>query len=64
MVGLDFEGWEEGSEAVFGYGATRVWWCHCEGEVKPRLLHAVKEAMPGFPYGFTIASIRQLAQME
>ena len=31
VVGLDFEGWEEGGEAVFGYGAARVGWGHCEG---------------------------------
>ena len=28
VVGLDFEGWEEGGEAVFGYWATGVGWCH------------------------------------
>lgn len=34
VVGLDFEGWEEGGEAVFGYGATRMGRGHCEGEEK------------------------------
>jgi len=28
MVGLGFEGGEEGREAVFGNGATRVYRCH------------------------------------
>lgn len=32
LVCLDFEGREEGGETVFGYGATRVGWGHCEGE--------------------------------
>lgn len=32
VVCLDFEGWEEGGETVFGYGATRVGWGHCECE--------------------------------
>ena len=31
VIGLDFEGWEEGGEAVFGYGTTRMWWGHWEG---------------------------------
>lgn len=31
VVCLDFEGWEEGGEAVFGYGSSRVGWGHCEG---------------------------------
>lgn len=31
VVGLDFEGREKGGEAVFGYGATRMGWSHCEG---------------------------------
>lgn len=34
VIGLDFEGWEEGGEAVFGYGAARVRWGHYEGEVR------------------------------
>ena len=34
VIGLDFEGREEGGEAVFGYGAARVRWGHCEGEVR------------------------------
>lgn len=33
VVGLDFEGGEEGGEAVFGYGTTGVGWGHGEGEV-------------------------------
>ncbi len=32
VVGLNFEGWEEGGEAIFCYGATRVRWSHGEGE--------------------------------
>ena len=34
MIGLDFEGWEEGGEAVFGYGPARVGWGHGEGEMR------------------------------
>lgn len=34
VIGLDFEGWEEGGETIFGYGATRVRWGHFEGKVK------------------------------
>lgn len=33
VVCLDFEGWEEGGEAVFGYGSSRVGWGHCEGRL-------------------------------
>ena len=36
VVGLNFEGWEEGGEAIFCYGATRVRGSHDEGEEKRR----------------------------
>ena len=34
MICLDFEGWEESGETVFGYRATRMGWSHCEGKWK------------------------------
>ena len=34
VVGLDFEGGEEGGEAVFGYGTTGVGWGHGEEELR------------------------------
>lgn len=34
VVGLDFEGGEEGGEAVFGYGTAGVGWSHAEEELR------------------------------
>ena len=34
VVGLDFEGWEKGGEAVFCYGSAGMRWGHCEEEEK------------------------------
>ena len=45
VVGLDFEGWEEGSEAVFGYGATRVGRSHCEGEERGTEMRGCQEIL-------------------
>lgn len=48
VVCLNFEGWEEGGEAVFGYWATRVGWSHCEGEEGERVWGNAKDL-----YSFT-----------
>lgn len=37
VVRLDFEGWEENGEAIFGYGSSRVGWGHCEGGLREEM---------------------------